>query len=147
MRPGTGLRHAVAIPGIGHCYDPPPQSSRDRPKRIRLRGALEEVFKAGRGEEDDDKAEQHRKKRLTGVADRPPQTDKTRCIADEFEHPDQTEQDRIPGFEDEVEHTRQRAEYIEDPTRGDAPGQPSAPAAAILGSRSCRTRAGYQAQQ
>ena len=58
--PRNSLRHAVAVPGIGHCYDPPPQGSWDRPKRIRLRDALEEVFKAGRNEEYDDKTEQHR---------------------------------------------------------------------------------------
>jgi hypothetical protein len=110
MRPGTVCGTLSPYPALGHCYDPPPQSSRDRPERIRLRGALEEVFKAGRGEEDDGKAEQHREERLAGVADRPPQTDKTSRVADELEHPDQTEQDRIPGFEDDVEHTRQRAE-------------------------------------
>jgi hypothetical protein len=35
---------------------------------------------------------------------------RTRREAHKFEHPHQTEQDRIPRFEDDVEHTRQCAE-------------------------------------
>ena len=144
--PGEGLRDSVPIAAICHRHDPPPQSCRDRTERVRLCIAFEEVFKARRGDQHDDEAEQHRDKGLAGVGDRALQTGEAGRVPGQFEDPDQTEKHRIVGIYEQVQNARQRSEEIEESADRASPTEPRSPRGATIGARRSRS-AGYPQQK